>query len=295
MVYNFLLISSFIILDLKLIHSVLTPEQLNTCESDSLKVGSELADVFNMASGLEPSARLLVDEFVQNLGFTSWFNVNKAKSSKGVSLNDLQLRGMWDISENGTLSASKYAPLANKWLYMIGDSTTRQLVGTFSEPIKGGKFEKNMKEWSRSECLPHWPHRQNTRHSHKVHFPQEGWVGKCGYNENTCHVPSYGKTGVITFDWKHFPVEEYDEWLWGEYGPWGARRGEVKLAPGFDKEPGTTAVPSQVGMRADGTHRYPDVLTVQTNLHTCWHSYNYDQQSGGFKANETTVLALHKH
>ena len=49
----------------------------------------------------------------------------------------------------------------------------------------------------------------------------EGWGGKCGNNEVTCDFSGYGPSGKITFDWKHFPYEDYDEWLFGETGKWG--------------------------------------------------------------------------
>jgi hypothetical protein len=50
----------------------------------------------------------------------------------------------------------------------------------------------------------------------------EGWGGKCGNNEVTCNIPGFGSEGIISFDWKHFPYEDYDQWLWGESGLWTA-------------------------------------------------------------------------
>jgi len=58
-------------------------------------------------------------------------------------------------------------------------------------------------------------------HNTDSHFPEEGWSGKCGNNEVTCDLPGYGVDGMLTFDWKHFSYEEYDDWLFGENGRWG--------------------------------------------------------------------------
>jgi hypothetical protein len=63
-------------------------------------------------------------------------------------------------------------------------------------------------------------------------------------NEVTCHVSGYGEGGLLTFDWKHFPYEDYDNSVWGERGPW----------------------------QINNSERRPDILTIQTGLHTCWHS-----------------------
>lgn len=48
----------------------------------------------------------------------------------------------------------------------------------------------------------------------------------------------------MTFDWKHFPFEDYDEYIWGEKGPWSSK-----------------------------SERIPDILTVQVGMHTCWHGH----------------------
>jgi hypothetical protein len=60
-------------------------------------------------------------------------------------------------------------------------------------------------------------------------------------------VAGYGDGGLLSFDWKHFPYEDYDDWLFGPSGPW---------INGFSGE---------------GSRR-PDVLTIQTGMHSCWHA-----------------------
>lgn len=52
----------------------------------------------------------------------------------------------------------------------------------------------------------------------------------------------------MTFDWKHFPYEDYDEWLFGEDGRWSAKEETIE--------------------------RYPDILIIQVGLHTCVHAFN---------------------
>jgi hypothetical protein len=90
--------------------------------------------------------------------------------------------------------------------------------------------------------------KQTNRKQHEKggSFPEEGWRGPCGANEVTCHVSGYGEGGILSFDWKHFPYEDYDDWLWGQAGPWQ-------------------------GQFAGEGDRKPEVLTIQTGLHTCWH------------------------
>ncbi len=82
-------------------------------------------------------------------------------------------------------------------------------------------------------------------HASGGHFPDEGWGGKCGNNEVTCHLSGFGAEGKISFDWKHFTYEDYDDWLWSEHGRWSG----------------------------NDTVRRPDILTVQVGLHTCFHAY----------------------
>jgi hypothetical protein len=52
-------------------------------------------------------------------------------------------------------------------------------------------------------------------HAKGGHFDDEGWRGPCGVNEVTCHVSGFGSQGLLSFDWKHFPFEDYDSWFWG--------------------------------------------------------------------------------
>ena len=55
----------------------------------------------------------------------------------------------------------------------------------------------------------------------------------------------WGDNGLLTYDWKHFPWEDYDEFLWGKAGPFSA---SVEM-------------------------RHPDFVFISVGLHTCYHAY----------------------
>jgi hypothetical protein len=96
-------------------------------------------------------------------------------------------------------------------------------------------------------------------------FPEEGWHGPCGVNEVTCYVSGYGDEGLLTYDWKHFTYEDYDEWLFSEdeKAPWGSTK---------------------------TNERRPDILTIQTGMHACWHADPAGLYSDGLKeANKTMI------
>lgn len=68
----------------------------------------------------------------------------------------------------------------------------------------------------------HYCNKQSNRvhHAKGGHFDSEGWRGPCGVNEVTCHVSGFGSQGLLSFDWKHFPFEDYDSWFWGNEVAW---------------------------------------------------------------------------
>ena len=39
-------------------------------------------------------------------------------------------------------------------------------------------------------------------------------------------MAGFGPEGKVTFDWKHFPWEDYDEWLFSENGKWSNNTAE---------------------------------------------------------------------
>jgi hypothetical protein len=72
---------------------------------------------------------------------------------------------------------------------------------------------------------------------------------------------------IYTFCRKHFPYEDYDQWLYGGSGLWNS------------------------------TTRHPDVLVIQIGLHTCvhaWHSPTF-QNDTMIAQHKRDVKALMKH
>lgn len=111
-------------------------------------------------------------------------------------------------------------------------------------------------------------HRVRHVHSPDAIYPPDNWAGPCGANEVTCHVSGYGDEGILSLDWKHFPYEDYDEYIWGEQGPW------------------------QIGFPgAEG--RRPDILTLQMGLHSCWHADPHGLYSKHLHAVNETMINTH--
>lgn len=63
-------------------------------------------------------------------------------------------------------------------------------------------------------------HRAKQAHSTEALYPPDNCTGPCWVNEGTSHLAGYGTRGLLSFDWKHFPFEDYGEFLWGQQGPW---------------------------------------------------------------------------
>jgi len=243
---------------------------ITKCEVDALRLGTNLGDVFNgPVDTRDWSERMHQNYILKHLGFAPFIN-NGVKNSgltlTGDSAAALRKSGGW-IGHNVT--DSPYAVLNHKWIYMFGDSTTRQIWASFAASFQGNNFERNAKEWTRQYCNKQHPHRK--AHPKGGHFPEEGWAGGCGQNEVTCYVSGYGDRGLLTFDWKHFPFEDYDEHVFGDKGPWHSN----PIAAGPD------------------AGRQPDVLTLQTGLHTCWHADPDGQYSKHLKAVNQTLIHAH--
>ena len=240
-------------------------EHLTRCELGALQLGSRLADELNapVLSDLPTHERINQDFLASNLGFAPWI-ASGIHGSGGLTLTksnaaSLQAEHGW-IGRN--ISESPYKVLQHKWVYMFGDSTTRQVWASFAAPFQGNNFERNSKEWTRQYCNKQ-EHRR--RHPKGGMFPDEGWGGPCGINEVTCYVSGYGDEGLLTFDWKHFPYEDYDDYVWGESGPWSSKQ----------------------------STRRPDILTIQTGMHSCWHAHPEGEFSAHLKETNTTLIETH--
>ena len=189
---------------------------------------------------LDADARIHQDFISEHLGFapymTGGVRHTNGKTLQGSDALSLQTKGGW---VGHSLSDSPYSPLRGKWVYFFGDSTLRQIWVSYAAPFQGNHFERNSKEWTRHYCNPQTLEgRRKKRHVKGGDFPEEGWMGPCGANEVTCHVSGYDESGLLTYDWKHFPYEDYDEWMWGNTGPWGKeskekRRPDIMILAGM--------------------------------------------------------------
>jgi hypothetical protein len=218
------------------------------CELEALQVGSMLADRYNsFDEGTEWDTRIHNDYLTEHLGFANWIaqgmHRTGGKTAHGDKASDLYKKGGWQGIKR--VNESSYWALEDQWLYMMGDSTQRQIWATFLSPSQNADFEKNAKNFTRDNCERQFPNRK--AHASGGHFPEEGWHGKCGNNEVTCDFPGFGVNGRITFDWKHFAFEDYDEWLFGVYNNTGR-------------------------WLLDKSDRRPDILTFEVGLHTCVHA-----------------------
>jgi hypothetical protein len=291
------------------------------CEVESLATGSLLADNYNsLDEETEWDARMHSDYLTEHLGFFAvigsgtWGSNGKTTYSHKES-KKLQEKGKW--TGNSKVGESAYWALENQWVYMMGDSTLRQVWATFASPEAGNDFERNSKEWTRERCIKQYPHRK--RHP-EGNYPEEGWGGKCGNNEVTCHLSGYGKQGKLTYDWKHFPYEDYDQWVFSNEGMWGNNNTEGSRtqnleAPGEGegahdhhhhrhqrerkrgrrrrrlegegKEEPAVSATATAGESSGGSGggfagfptRRPDVLVNQMALHVCFHAYDNHYKS----------------
>lgn len=244
-------------------------EHITKCEIDAMRLGSSLGDVFNgPVDARDWSERMHQNFIAKHLGFAPWLSSGLKGSGKTLTNDDINMireEHGW-VGHNST--DSPYAVLNKKWIYMFGDSTTRQIWASFAASFQGNNFERNAKEWTRQYCNKQG-HRVN--HPKGGVFPEEGWEGPCGVNEVTCYVSGYGDGGLLTFDWKHFPYEDYDEHIFGENGIWHSD--PIKAGP--------------------DAGRRPDLFTLQSGMHTCWHAHPDGFYSKGLTEFNQTMYDAH--
>lgn len=151
---------------------------ISKCEFNALRFATEFGDVFNAAAAheIDTMERLYQDFIVKNLGFANYYilkGVNgTGRTWTGSSTRDLQEKGKWTSK---LIQETPYAVLENKWIYMIGDSTTRQVWAAYAAPFQDSNFAAQAKEYTRHYCL-----KQEHRTTNQV---SEGWTGK--FIENT--------------------------------------------------------------------------------------------------------------
>lgn len=152
------------------------------CEYQALRLGSEIADVFNAPIGDEDwDQRVHQDFLVSNVGFAPWM-ADGIHGENGETLSKRSARDLYNQAgfAGKAIEDSPYAILNKKWIYMFGDSTTRQVWASFGASFQGNNFERNAKEYSRHYCNPQ---KERVRHPKGGFFPEEGWGGPCGVNE----------------------------------------------------------------------------------------------------------------
>lgn len=126
-------------------------QQLAKCEIEALKLGTDMADVINSPLGSEGwSERVHQDFVVKNLGFAPFMSKG-VRGTNGLTYtkNDaktIQESGNWT---GKSIEDSPYQTLNHKWIYMFGDSTSRQVWASFAAPFQANNFERNSKEWTR--------------------------------------------------------------------------------------------------------------------------------------------------
>ena len=150
-------------------------KQQTECELEALTVGTMLADHYNSHDeSVEWDVRIHDDYLTEHLGFAGWIQMGTYKSggktSTGKDAKMLHRRGGW--AGQKTFNTSSYWALENQWLYMMGDSTQRQIWAAFVSPFQNNDFERNAKEWSRENCARQYPHRKI--HVSDGNFPEEG-------------------------------------------------------------------------------------------------------------------------
>ena len=153
------------------------------CELESLSVGTALADSYNsLDEDTDWDVRIHEDYLTERLGFTGWIQAGVSRSGKtplNQDAKELHTKGGW--IGHSSIRNSSYWALENQWLYMMGDSTQRQVWAIYVSPFQNNNFERNAKEWTRDKCAKQLPHRME--HPSGGNFPEEGWSGKCGNNE----------------------------------------------------------------------------------------------------------------
>ena len=113
----------------RIVQCMITPYE-SACELEALNVGTRMVDRYNeFDEETEWDMRVNHDFLSEHLGFAGWIQAGLWKSdSKTAHRGNArvnQQRGGWTGSHN--ISSSAYWAFDNKWLYMMGDSTQRQV------------------------------------------------------------------------------------------------------------------------------------------------------------------------
>ena len=125
-------------------------KQLAKCEYEALKLGTDMGDIMNTPLGSESwSERVNQDSIVEQLAFAPYMSKGIRGSGHtltGSNSKELHEKGNWS---GHSVEDSPYHVLNHKWVYMFGDSTTRQVWASFAASFQSNNFERNAKEWTR--------------------------------------------------------------------------------------------------------------------------------------------------
>jgi hypothetical protein len=132
-------------------HRATHSDDIWRCEAKVMKLGSEIADIFNAPVKNEDwNQRVHQNAIIERLGFSPWLANGVYRSGGKTLTND----NAHEIHANAgwvgkSIAESPYAYLERKWIYMLGDSTTRQVWASYAAPFQGNHFNRNSKEWTR--------------------------------------------------------------------------------------------------------------------------------------------------
>ena len=125
-------------------------EQLAKCELETLLLASEMSDIMNSPLGSESwSQRVNQDWITKRLGFAPYMLKGVLGSGLTLTKGDakaLHESGNWS---GKSIDSSPYHVLNHKWIYMLGDSTIRQIWASLGAPFQSNNFERNAKEYAR--------------------------------------------------------------------------------------------------------------------------------------------------
>lgn len=179
------------------------------CEMEALRVGTRLADVFNSPiEGSDQREAYFQPYIIEHLGFLGKMAYGldlRGNSAKNISAAALRERGGW--AGYKSLAKSSYWALEDQWIYLQGETTTKQLF----DLMTNGTAANSLSDWSSN---PNNCYKQKHRSTGKDGIPASE------ADSITCHCyGEFGKIGKISFDFKHSIWDNYDRWLWSSSGP----------------------------------------------------------------------------
>lgn len=126
-------------------------DDISRCELQAIGLGSEIADAFNAPIRNENwNQRVHQNRILELLGFAPWLasgvHGSGGKTLTNENARDIHAHHGW-IGK--AITDSPYRILNHKWIYMFGDSTTRQIWASYAAPFQGNNFIRNSKEWTR--------------------------------------------------------------------------------------------------------------------------------------------------